>query len=148
MSAFSGNIRKVLVIIAMEAEAAPLLAHLGLAEVAMEAANAPCKLHTGMVDGLSVSVVTNGKCSVHGVDLVGTSPAALTTFLAVNQVQPDLIINAGTAGGFKAKGAAIGDAFVSTNVRHHDRRIPIPGFTEYGIGSHVSTKCPNLVEVS
>ena len=25
--------------------------------------------------------------------------------------------------------AAIGDVFISTNICHHDRRIPIPGFT-------------------
>ena len=33
----------------------------------------------------------------------------------------------GTAGGFKRKGAAIGDAFISSQVANHDRRIPIPG---------------------
>ena len=36
-------------------------------------------------------------------------------------------MHVGTAGGFKSKGAAIGDAFVSTQVANHDRRIPIPG---------------------
>ena len=41
----------------------------------------------------------------------------------------DLVINAGTAGGFSRKGAAIGDAFISTGIKHHDRRIAIPGFT-------------------
>lgn len=38
-----------------------------------------------------------------------------------------ICMHAGTAGGFKSKGAAIGDAFVSTQVANHDRRIPIPG---------------------
>ena len=33
----------------------------------------------------------------------------------------------GTAGGFKRKGAAIGDAFISSQIANHDRRIPIPG---------------------
>lgn len=45
-------------------------------------------------------------------------------------------------------GAAIGDAFISTTCAHHDRRIPIPGFTEYGKGDHSSVSCKNLIEVS
>jgi 5'-methylthioadenosine nucleosidase len=93
---------------------------------------------------LQVSVVVNGKCDRFGVDNVGTTPAALYSYLAVKHCEPDLIINAGTAGGFKAKGAGIGDVFLSTHLAHHDRRIPIPGFTAYGIGSHDSHEAPNL----
>ena len=33
---------------------------------------------------------------------------------------------AGTAGGFRSRGAAIADVFVSTGMVNHDRRIPIP----------------------
>jgi hypothetical protein len=35
--------------------------------------------------------------------------------------QPDLVINAGTAGGFGRMGAAIGDVFVSSRTVNHDR---------------------------
>jgi 5'-methylthioadenosine nucleosidase len=56
----------------------------------------------------------------------------------------DLAINAGTAGGFRAKGGAVGDVYVSSSLSHHDRRIPIPGFTEFGIGSHSSLAVPRL----
>jgi len=41
------------------------------------------------------------------------------------------LINAGTCGGFRRKGAAIGDVFLTTAVANHDRRIAIPGFTSY-----------------
>ncbi|KAJ1440585.1 nucleoside phosphorylase domain-containing protein, partial [Ochromonadaceae sp. CCMP2298] len=47
-------------------------------------------------------------------------------------------------GGFKCNNAAIGDAFLSTQCVNHDRRIPIPGFTEYGEGSYVSLPTPQL----
>ncbi len=67
-----------------------------------------------------------GKCQVHGVDNVGTVPAAVTAYLAVHEFHPDLVISIGTAGGFKAKGAAIGDVFLATAFANHDRRIPIP----------------------
>jgi 5'-methylthioadenosine nucleosidase len=53
----------------------------------------------------------------------------------------DLLVNAGTCGGFKSKGAEIGDAFLTTASANHDRRIPIPPFIPYGIGKveHIST---------
>src|SRR5688500_612387 len=59
-------------------------------------------------------------------------------------LQPDLVINAGTAGGFRAKGAAIGDVYVSSRTLNHDRRIPIPGFLEFGIGVHEAYPTINL----
>ena len=67
-----------------------------------------------------------GKCQLHGVDNVGTVPAAVTAYLAVHEFKPDLVISVGTAGGFKSKGAAIGDVFLATAFANHDRRIPIP----------------------
>ena len=36
-----------------------------------------------------------------GVDSVGTISASLVTYASVQALKPDLIINAGTAGGFK-----------------------------------------------
>ena len=48
------------------------------------------------------------------------------TALKMQAFKPDLLISAGTAGGFKAQGGAIGDVYISKAVMHHDRRIPIP----------------------
>lgn len=39
--------------------------------------------------------------SLSGVDSVGTVSASLITYASIQALQPDLIINAGTAGGFK-----------------------------------------------
>lgn len=144
----SDAIKHVLVLIAMEAEATPLLKLLNLATIPSTPKNAPCIIHSGLYKGCTVSVVTNGKCSKFGVDNVGTVPAALSTYLAINQLNPDLIINAGTAGGFKAKGASIGDAYICSHMKNHDRRIPIPGFTEYGTGSYTAFPSPNIIKVS
>ena len=63
---------------------------------------------------------------MHGVDQVGTVPAALTAYLAIQAFHPDLLISIGTAGGFKARGGAIGDIYVGQSVMNHDRRIQIP----------------------
>lgn len=132
-------IQHVLVAVAMEAEAMPFVEHLGLAkDVDLFDAHLPFLAYTGTYKDAKVTVITNGKDSVYntGVDNVGTVPAALATYLALLKLQDsvDLLINAGTSGGFQRKGAAIGDVFLTTAVSHHDRRIAIPGFTSYGVG--------------
>ena len=52
---------------------------------------------------LSVNLVWNGKCAINGVDNVGTVAASLATYLAIQAINPDLVISAGTAGGFKSQ---------------------------------------------
>ncbi|KAK3010542.1 hypothetical protein RJ639_011445 [Escallonia herrerae] len=90
-----------------------------------------------------------------GVNSVGTVSASLVTYASIQALQPDLIINAGTAGGFKAKGACIGDAFLASDVAFHDRRIPIPwahGVKEEGVKDYEEASDENawrpLAEVS
>lgn len=115
---------------------------------------APCVTYSGEHAGARVTVVWNGRCRAHGVDLVGTVPAALSTYAALHALRSgcegqgggaDLVISAGTAGGFRARGAAIGDVYVSSAVLHHDRRIPIhDAFEAFGLGRVESTPTPNL----
>eukprot|EP01035_Chromulina_nebulosa_P019788 gene19788-25728_t len=130
----------------MEAEAQHFLSELQLTPKESIYNNSPFKIFTGFHNGAEVSVVTNGKDKTFGVDNVGTVPAAIATFATINQLKPDIIVNAGTAGGYKAKGAAIGDVFISETSYNHDRRIPIPGFLEYGKGGHKSPATPNLIK--
>jgi 5'-methylthioadenosine nucleosidase len=73
--------------------------------------------------------------------------AVVSAFVALTELNPDIVINAGTAGGFQRGGAKIGDAFASTMFCHHDRRIPIPGFADYGRSSIPSFICDHLVQV-
>ncbi|KXZ47923.1 hypothetical protein GPECTOR_32g536 [Gonium pectorale] len=132
----------------MEAEAQPLIQALGLKEDAPPkiVGPAPCVTFSGEHDGLKVHVVWNGKDRDTGVDNVGTVPASLSTYLAVMAFKPDVVISAGTAGGFKAQGAAIGDVFLGTAVINHDRRIPLPNFDKYGIGYSLCLATPGLQE--
>jgi 5'-methylthioadenosine nucleosidase len=138
----------VLILIAMEAEASPLLKRLQLPEIALVGPPwQPFKAFSGVYEGTRMSVVTNGKWRAgleDSVDNVGTTPAALAAFAAISSLQPSLVINAGTAGGFKSKGACIGDTFVSTILRHHDRRITIPGWDDYARGHHKAISCESL----
>ena len=58
---------------------------------------------------------------------VGTVCAALATVDVIQNVKPDLIISAGTCGGFGKMGAAIGNAYLTSECVNHARRIPLPG---------------------
>lgn len=140
-------VKNVLFVIALESEAQPLLNRLELVPLENSIPHSPCKIFVGEHNRAKVSVVINGKCDTFKVDNVGTTPAALSTFLAINQLKPDLVINAGTAGGFKRKGASIGDSYISTLVKYHDRRFPPKGYA-YGVGSYESHPVPNLIMVS
>lgn len=138
-------IKHALILIAMEAEAEPLLKALNLQKINSDSEYSPFIIYSGSYKNFVVSVVTNGKCNKFGVDNVGTTPAAIAAFSTINQLKPDIVINAGTAGGYKSKGANIGDVFVATKIYHHDRRIPIPGFAEYGRGDHSGIDVPQLI---
>ena len=145
------HITSILILIAMAAEAEPLIASLSLTKLEAHHTHPySTTLYTGTLRGVTITVATNGQCILcpenAGIDNVGTTPAALTTLLAMQILspKPDLVINAGTAGGFSKMGAAIGDAFVSTHIRHHDRRIPIPGWDFYAKGHHSTITTPNL----
>lgn len=88
-------------------------------------------------DDHRVVIAVNGVDSRHGVDLVGTEPAVMTTTAVIDAFGPDLVVSAGTAGGWQRAGAAVGDVYVSwPHVVRHDRRIDIDGLREYGIGRH------------
>lgn len=122
----------------MEAEAQPFIDHLGLKrETDFFPPQVPFHAFSGKIDSEhQVTVVTNGKDHIYEtqVDNCGTVPAAMAVFLALQKVSADIVVNAGTCGGFSRKGAAIGDVFLTTAVAHHDRRIPIPAFDLYGVG--------------
>ncbi|EFJ26268.1 hypothetical protein SELMODRAFT_98535, partial [Selaginella moellendorffii] len=134
---------------AMHAEAMPIVDVLKLtqADSAIFPKGVPWIRYTGSLEEglLDIDVVVPGKCPIFGVDNVGTVPLALATFAAIQALQPDLVINAGTAGGFKAKGACVGDVFLATQVAYHDRRIPIPIFDTYGIATTKCTAVPNMI---
>jgi len=147
--AMSGRIDNVVIAIAMEAEADPFVKHLSLEiDETFFPTTTPFLAFRGRYKNCDVTVVTNGKDNVYGtgVDNVGTVPAAMAAYLALNKLEgkADLLINAGTCGGFKRKGAEIGDVYLTTAAANHDRRIPIPDFIPYGIGKIDSTNVSNL----
>ena len=136
-------IEKVLLLVAMEAEAMPMVERLGLIrDETLIVGPAPCATYVS--PDRSICLTYYGKCPNTGMCSVGTAPAALYSYLAIQAFKPDLVISTGTAGGFKSKGAAIGDVFVASATVNHDRRIAIPGFDAYGVGKLQCVTAPRL----
>ena len=131
------KIRNIAILMAMEAEAAPLIKALDLKDITPDDHKLLNHYSTPHKGG-SIDLITSGKDPDHGCDNVGTVPATLMAYLACEHLQPDIVINAGTAGGFWGNGCEIGDVCLSEGFSFHDRRIPIPGFKEYGIGDYPS----------
>lgn len=141
-------ISTIVIIIAMQTEALPLVNKFQLTEDldSVFPKGVPWVRYHGFYKDLHINIIWSGKDPKLGVDSVGTISASLVTYASIQALQPDLIINAGTAGGFKAKGACIGDVFLASDVAFHDRRIPIPVFDLYGVGLRQTCSTPNLLK--
>lgn len=122
---------------AMEEEAKPIIQDLNLEPRGFLLPPLPMLFYEGQLFETKIDLITSGKCTTHDVDHIGPQAAVLNAATVVGRLQPDLIINAGTAGGFIKAGGKIGDVYLSyPRVCFHDRRIPLPGFDAYGIGSY------------
>jgi nucleoside phosphorylase len=121
----------ILVVMAMRAEAAPIVESMQLAP----RADAPSP--NAWFEGEGVAIVVNGVDLVHGVDSIGTTAAALATATAIERFSPSIVVSAGTAGGFTSRGGHIGQVILADGpIIHHDRRVPLQGFAEYALGRH------------
>ncbi|XP_031393464.1 5'-methylthioadenosine/S-adenosylhomocysteine nucleosidase 1-like isoform X3 [Punica granatum] len=106
----------------------------------------PWVRYHGIYKDLEVNVIWPGQDPLLGVNNVGTISAALVTYASVTELKPDLIINAGTAGGFGSKGACVGDVFLVSHIAFNHRRIPLPSFDVYGIGLRQAFSTPLLLK--
>ncbi|XVF45460.1 hypothetical protein PTKIN_Ptkin02bG0208400 [Pterospermum kingtungense] len=141
-------ISSILIIIAMQTEAIPVVNKFQLTENphSLFPKGVPWVHYHGTYKDITLNLIWPGKDLTLGVDSVGTISSSLVTYASIQASKPDLIINAGTAGGFKAKGAGIGDVFLISHVAFHDRRIPIPVFDLYGVGLRQAFSTPNLLK--
>ncbi|MEE2973428.1 MAG: hypothetical protein VX672_09895 [Planctomycetota bacterium] len=137
-------IQRVGFFFAMSAEGAGFANSLGLEPQGVLEPGQPAHWYLGPFVGseaggtgrpLEVAVAFAGTCETHGVDRIGTVPAALGAHALIRRFQPDLLVNAGTCGGFKARGARVGSIYVGSKAfLFHDHHIPLPGFREFGVG--------------
>lgn len=131
----------IAVVVAMMSEARPIIKALGLERKGRLHPCYPME-HYACEHRPHVHLVVNGTCPRFGVDNIASQPATLSAFLCIEKFRPAILLNAGTAGGFEKDGSSVGDVYLShPMVFFHDRRIPIPGFREFGVGSY---SCPDV----
>lgn len=128
--------QKISIIMAMKSEAESLIQRLKLSrENQPFRPGIPFEVYRGNLEKVQLSLLISGTDPDYLVDNVATVPAALMTYLAVEKFEPDMLLNAGTAGGIAGQGCEIGDVYLSSGkFCFHDRRIPLPGFDQYGMG--------------
>merc|ERR1712166_1117796 len=134
LSAEMAAMNTVVILIAMEGGAEPLVQQLGLVKDESNALPMPFIHYSAQVKNTKVHIVCNGKDSLTGMDNIGTEGGATAAFLSIQAFKPDLLVTCGTCGGFKSRGATIGDVYLVTEFRRHDRRIPLPGYKQFADG--------------
>ena len=127
---------KILLIFAMEEEAKKTVEHFGFDRTETKS-KLPYNLFKKVILGHTVFLSNLGVDPRFNVNSVGTVPAALTTFDLLCKNEFDLVINPGTAGGFKSRGGKIGDIYLPTKVLFHHREIPMGLYEPYGVGSYI-----------
>ena len=122
---------------ALEAEGLALVRELDLPESSPLDPALPARYFEGSVGdpAIEVAVAFAGVDPEHRIDRIGTAPATLAAYLLCRRFQPDLLVNAGTCGGFRAAGARVGSVYVGTDAfLFHDHWIPLPRFDAFGVG--------------
>lgn len=132
------QIKKVLLVIAMDSEAKPIISSLNLHKVTNVFTNLPMQKYIGKYEKLEIFLVINGLDPINNVQNIGAQAATLSTYLGIEYFHPDLIISIGTAGGIAKNGAKQGDIYYSQKIYFYDRRLPLKGYHEYGLGDYPS----------
>jgi adenosylhomocysteine nucleosidase len=111
-------VMKVAIIGAMDEEVAILREKI---ENKVETTTAGCEFYEGTLNGQEVILLKSG---------IGKVNAAMSTTILLQQFNPDIVINTGSAGGY-LESLNVGDIVISTEVRHHDVDVTIFDY-EYG----------------
>jgi nucleoside phosphorylase len=143
------KVKSILLVIAMQGEANPILHALGISEpgTPLELPLPPISYSTTS-SGLKINLVVNGQDSMYNLDSFGSDAATLSTYLGIKAFSPDLVISAGVAGGFKTQ-AAMGDVYLSKDsLRYGDRRVSIttPDYQDYAIGFYPVIDASKMAE--
>lgn len=130
---------KLCFLLAMQSEAEPLLQALSATPKTAAWPNwLPFRLFHSAFAEHDIHLIISGEDKRFNVDNIGLEAASLMTYLALENLQPDLLISAGTCGGFATKGAQIGTVYLADTFLFHDRHVPLPGFADSSI-SHTNT---------
>lgn len=113
---------KICYIIAMRAEAKPLIECYGMEHREAFFAPLPCELYEARLAAHDLYVVINGV--QHDRDLIGCEAATLATQVAIDRLHPDIVISSGTCGAWQRYGMEVGKVYLGNGAMFHDRRVP------------------------
>jgi len=144
-------IKRIVILVAMEQEARPFIQTHNLQQIKPQPfePGSPMLAYSAKITDCEVILVWNGRDKRFFVNNVATVAAAVSTYASISAFHPDLVISAGTAGGFQNSGAQIGDVYISTKSVFHHRRIPgeeDDALEEYGFGHYRSPSLHKLVD--
>ncbi len=141
-------INNVAILVAMEKEAQPIIDSLGLTKNdRVLHQELPMQCYQKSIGSLHLSLIVAGMDERYQVDNIGSEAATLMAYETITQLKPDLLISAGTAGGFAKRGASIGTIYVSeSHFVYHDRHVPLPGFDESSIGKYPAAEVSRLAK--
>jgi len=121
---------KICIQITMAEEAKPFLELLSLKKCEPLKTSIPHNLYHETFEGHEIFLIVNGRFN-ENISFIGTEFATLISYTAISQLAPNILINAGTAGGKQSSGLKIGDVTIAEKVFFHDHRVSIPGYNEY-----------------
>ena len=138
-------IQHLCLLFAMREEADSLIKSLKLTSSGQLKKPYPMQLYQGQQNNVQLSVVLAGVDQRFAVDYVGTEPATLMASVALDILQPDLLITAGTAGGFKRHTNNIGDIVISADTFvYHDHHVPLSGLHDSALGHYPAVDASRL----
>ncbi|MCA9508604.1 MAG: hypothetical protein KC505_09300, partial [Myxococcales bacterium] len=122
------------ILCALSLEAEPIIDALDMRE-SFDVFDARLGLRIFLSEDSKTALVLFGKCPKYKVDRIGTQFATLAAWETIKVINPKALASVGTAGGFKSKGAHIGDVFLSCGpIYYHGRHIPVEAYHEFEKG--------------
>lgn len=97
---------------------------------------------------LKIHLIFQGTDKIHGIEQVGLEAAAVCTYVIIDKIKPDLLINFGTSGCFIKSNLKIAETvIVEGPIKFHDRRVSIPRYFESQEGNYKVSNYINLLKV-
>lgn len=121
---------KLVILCAMQAEADAILSVIPMLEAhSVLDPKLPFRCFGTELGGHKVSLISSGEDTRFNVDWIGMEAASLMAYCAIRDIKADVLLSAGTAGGFVRRGAQIGTVYLSDRQFYcHDHHVPLSGF--------------------
>ncbi len=133
---------------AMQIEADPILKEFKAMPIASPSPHYPFRFYSAKTNSFQLIFGIAGPDQRHGVDSIGTVPAAMLAEVLISHFRPVLMMNTGTAGGFESRNAHIGQVYLGyPKAAFHSRRIAIPEFEAYASGNYPTAEISTMNRV-